>query len=72
MLFLLDPFSLCRTHMSNNTLGFLPTESDGNVRGNYGLLDLIAALHWIQDNIGEFRCYFVFLLRFLLIFDLYK
>lgn len=33
--------------------GFLSTESD-KVRGNYGLLDQVAALHWIQENIVEF------------------
>ena len=27
---------------------------DGAVRGNYGLMDQVAALHWIQENIGEF------------------
>ena len=27
---------------------------DGVVRGNYGLMDQVAALHWIQENIGEF------------------
>ncbi|GBM59635.1 Neuroligin-4, X-linked [Araneus ventricosus] len=34
-------------------LGFLPAV-DRSARGNYGLLDQVAALHWIQENIGEF------------------
>lgn len=34
--------------------GFLPAVVDGSVRGNYGLMDQVAALHWIQENIGEF------------------
>ncbi|XP_015782174.1 neuroligin-4, X-linked-like [Tetranychus urticae] len=33
--------------------GFLPTIIDGNTRGNHGLMDIIAALHWIHDNIKE-------------------
>ncbi|CAG2169525.1 unnamed protein product, partial [Oppiella nova] len=35
-------------------LGFLPAVVDGAVRGNYGLMDQVAALHWVQENIGEF------------------
>jgi para-nitrobenzyl esterase len=40
-------------------LGFLAhpelsAESEHGVSGNYGWLDLIAALHWVQANIGAF------------------
>ena len=34
-------------------LGFLKTEERG--MGNFGLLDILAALHWIQVNLKEIR-----------------
>lgn len=34
-------------------LGFLST-TDNSASGNYALFDLIAALHWIQNNIADF------------------
>jgi len=42
-----------------NRLGFfahpaLSAESDHGVSGNYGLLDQLAALHWVRDNIEVF------------------
>jgi len=33
--------------------GFFPS-LDGTARGNFGLMDQVAALHWIQENIKEF------------------
>ncbi|CAG2169935.1 unnamed protein product [Oppiella nova] len=34
-------------------LGFFPS-LDGTARGNFGLMDQVAGLHWIQENIKEF------------------
>lgn len=34
--------------------GFMPSLIEGSVRTNHGILDVVASLHWIQDNIGHF------------------
>lgn len=41
---------LSRLHL----IGFLNANTDRNARSpaNYGLMDIIAALHWLQENIG--------------------
>jgi len=33
--------------------GFLST-GDSNAPGNYALLDIVAALHWVKENIAAF------------------
>lgn len=37
-------------------LGFLNANTDRHTKApaNYGLMDIIAALHWLQENIGAF------------------
>lgn len=46
-------FSYSNTLCLNYT-GFLASRVDGGRRGNYGLMDQIAALHWLQENIEQF------------------
>lgn len=38
----------------NDFAGFLKTGNQKNLMGNFGLLDLIAALQWIKENIVAF------------------
>ncbi|XP_012274343.1 neuroligin-1 [Orussus abietinus] len=35
-------------------LGFLKTGSKGSAQGNYGLMDLVAGLHWLRENVKAF------------------
>lgn len=42
-----------RNEFLSLSLGFFPA-LDGSSRGNFGLMDQVAALHWIQENIHEF------------------
>ncbi|KAL6432160.1 hypothetical protein ACFW04_006691 [Cataglyphis niger] len=34
--------------------GFLKTGGKGSAQGNYGLMDLVAGLHWLRENLGAF------------------
>lgn len=34
--------------------GFMPSLIEGSVRTNHGILDVVACLHWIQENISQF------------------
>jgi carboxylesterase type B len=36
------------------TLGWLTLGSPANFTGNYGVLDILLALHWVQENIASF------------------
>lgn len=36
-------------------LGFLKTGAKGSAQGNFGLMDLVAALHWLRENLSAFH-----------------
>lgn len=35
--------------------GFLKTGSKGSAQGNFGLMDLVAAIHWLRENLPAFN-----------------
>ncbi|KAE8737373.1 Carboxyl/Cholinesterase 56, neuroligin, partial [Frankliniella occidentalis] len=35
-------------------LGFLKTGAKSSAQGNFGLMDLVAALHWLRENLPAF------------------
>lgn len=34
--------------------GFLKTGAKGSTQGNFGLMDLVAGLHWLRENLPDF------------------
>lgn len=36
-------------------LGFLKTGAKGSAQGNFGLMDLVAGLHWLHENLPAFH-----------------
>lgn len=36
-------------------LGFLKTGAKGSAQGNFGLMDLVAGLHWLRENLPAFN-----------------
>lgn len=41
--------------MANEKKGFLKTGSKGSAQGNFGLMDLVAAIHWLRENLPAFN-----------------
>lgn len=37
-----------------NFAGFLKTGAKGSAQGNFGLMDLVAGLHWLRENLPAF------------------
>lgn len=35
--------------------GFLKTGAKGSAQGNFGLMDLVAGLHWLRENLPAFN-----------------
>ncbi|KAF3426732.1 hypothetical protein E2986_12480 [Frieseomelitta varia] len=46
-----DVVLICCTEL---LAGFLKTGPKGSAQGNYGLMDLVAGLHWLHENLGAF------------------
>uniref|UniRef100_T1HBV0 Carboxylic ester hydrolase n=1 Tax=Rhodnius prolixus TaxID=13249 RepID=T1HBV0_RHOPR len=46
----------CILDCGNNSdyTGFLKTGAHGSAQGNFGLMDLVAGLHWLRENIPAF------------------
>ena len=42
-----------KKHTHTHT-GFLKTSSKGSAQGNYGLMDLVAGVHWLRENLPAF------------------
>lgn len=36
-------------------IGFLKTGAKGSAQGNFGLMDLVAGLHWLRENLPAFN-----------------
>lgn len=36
-------------------VGFLKTGTKGSAQGNFGLMDLVAGLHWLRENLPAFN-----------------
>lgn len=43
-----------RNELSSSAVGFLPPGTSDHTASNFGLLDQIAALQWVKDNIAAF------------------
>lgn len=40
--------------IQTKSTGFLKTGSRGSAQGNFGLMDLVAGLHWLRENLPAF------------------
>ncbi|KAF4527778.1 hypothetical protein B566_EDAN015834 [Ephemera danica] len=46
--------AVCTLNFRLGILGFLKTGPKGNVQGNFGLMDIVAGLHWLRENAAVF------------------
>lgn len=44
-----------RAIISTSQSGFLKTGTKGSAQGNFGLMDLVAGLHWLRENLPAFN-----------------
>jgi carboxylesterase type B len=52
-------------------IAWLTLGSPSNITGNYGILDILMALHWVQENIASFGGNNVFIISLNLITNVY-
>lgn len=45
---------MIKTFIITFVAGFLKTGTKGSAQGNYGLMDLVAGLHWLRENLPAF------------------
>ncbi|KAJ8975095.1 hypothetical protein NQ317_002019, partial [Molorchus minor] len=50
----LAAFCLSGQNKEKITLWFLKTGTKGSAQGNFGLMDLVAGLHWLRENLPAF------------------
>ena len=54
MIFFFSLIVFYAVRLIRETIGFLKTSPKESPQGNYGMLDVIAAIHWLRQNAAAF------------------